>query len=207
MTLHALVILSQMYEAKRRHYSRFLGSEQSYEQSSCFFSTSWVLRWQLSPALGQHDCKWRRLQTETMCTGCCELLKCLEKSPWTMSRPSESRWGGSFWVGGSAWSWSSLFPACFPSHVLRSTWKKELVGRQQKVNRRSSPEPYSCCSEKVEVWFNWRPRQEDKQQLHFPGYQGSHSWCLFFFFPQFQILVNSSQASLGLKALMLNLSS
>lgn len=67
--MHALVILSQMYKAKCRHYSRFLGSDQSYEQSSCFFSISRVLRWQLSPALGQHDCKRKNFRQKPCARG------------------------------------------------------------------------------------------------------------------------------------------
>lgn len=41
-----LWFLFLMYKAKQRHYSGFIGSEQSYKQSSSCFNASWVLRWE-----------------------------------------------------------------------------------------------------------------------------------------------------------------
>lgn len=63
---------------------------------------------------------------------------------------------------------------------------------------RCSFEPYSCYSEKVEIYFNWRPCQEERQEQHFSGVR-EVTLGMNFSPPQFQILVDVSQTSLGLE--------
>lgn len=87
---------------------------------------------------------------------------------------------------------------------LEETSSRKSSGK--KVNGRCSLEPYSCCSEKVKFCFNWRPWQGERQEQHFSGVR-EITLGMNFSPPQFQILVNVSQASLGLKDFMLDLNS
>lgn len=69
----------------------------------------------------------------------------------------------------------------FPSLVLMWTWMRQLAESQQKVTGRSSLEPYSCCSEKVEVCFSQRPCQEDAGST-FPWVSGKSLLAYLFLF-------------------------
>lgn len=215
--LHALVILPQRYEAKHRHLSVFLDQRKAmnrYPAASLTAESSGGSWAQLCASTTAREKDFR----QTLSAQGLQTSSCL-KSPLGLWVVHQSGWGEHFCVGGSVQSFIYfqerkeryfLFPCLpphFPSAVLRWTGMRLLAESQQKVSGSPSLEAYSCCSEKAEICFNWRPWQEERQGQHFSTCQGSHSWHELFLPPRFQILVNFFQASLGLRALMLELCS